>query len=107
MPEVRDWSIEKIVVPDPPVIVLRTPVFLAHLVAPHFVPAGLVPGVPLFQFLLDGSHQFASELPLAVIIPGEVVIGVLAGDAANGSSTPKKKSVLLIQDGPPGDVDRA
>ena len=85
----------------------RPPVFLAEGVPPYLVPSGLIPGVPLLQFGLDGGHELAPEFSLAVIISGEKVEGILAGHPTDGSSTPKKKAVLLLQDGPPRDIDRA
>jgi hypothetical protein len=107
MLQIVEWRIKEIIGPYPPVSVFRPPVSLAQWVSPYLIPPRLIVFITPFQPCFDVRDKLASGPALPVIVSTEIVVGILTGNAADSSSIPKKKAVLLQQDGPPRDIYRA
>ena len=89
------------------IIVIRALVLLATGIRPNLIPPALIPVIPPFQQKKNGRNQFAPFLSPAIIVLGEVIIGVLAGDPTNLLTFPHNKTALNSQGGSIGNIHMA
>ena len=78
---------------------VHTLVLLAQRIGPHLVPSALMVPILLFQGLADGLGQFSTLQAVAVVVPGEEIIGVLAVVSTKRLSIDGQNAILAHHSG--------
>ena len=82
MPEHTNVCVEERMVPEPVFVVIGTLIWLTGRVIPHPVPALLMrlvaPAVGLGKSFHNGLGQPPTLHPMAVVVPGEKLVGCFA-----------------------------
>lgn len=108
MPQILHRRIEKLIVPEPEILMLRPSVLLAQRIVPHAVPTALTI-ISLILRAQTGNNRLQQDSPLlalSIIILGEIIERNLAGDSAERLLSQVDKALLRRQMSAPRDIYR-